>query len=526
MKGGLSRIFARSISVRRNIFANLAGNTVTALTTIICAPIYIHLLGIESYGLIGVYLTLQTLSIFLDMGFSTAINREIARLSVEPDKAQTMRDLTHSLEVIYWLFGAVIFVGLAFLAPVIANNWLHFTTLNPSVGEQAIRMAGLAIGLRWPLTLYSGGLMGLQRQVSLNWILTLSGVVQSFGAAAALWLVEPTITVFFIWQIIMAAVPSIWARWSLWNCLPAGNGPGKFSPDVLLSVWRFTTGAAALSVTAMLLNQVDKVVLSKMVSLETFGYYNLAGVAANAIYRLVGPVFSAVFPFFSGLVNANDVKRLAQSYHRACAVVSVLIGPAAALGTLFSGTILLIWTRNASTAVATHVIMSLLVAGSAFNAVIYIPYAMQLAYGWTTLGVSMNLLGLVGAATLLPVMISSHGATGAAAAKLIISGVIFAISPYIMHCRVLQEERRRWYLADVAKPFVVAFALTGLATLVPIQNQSRVIIGVFLAGVFVVTSAVTAIAEGEVRTVALSYLGNRFGFPKSIVRESPVPVNR
>jgi hypothetical protein len=95
-----------------------------------------------------------------------------------------------------------------------------------------------------------------------------------------------------------------------------------------------------------------------------------------------------------------------------------------------------------------------------------------------------------------------------------------------MHRRVLPGERRRWYVADVAKPFLVAFALTGLASLVPIQNQSRVIAGAFLAGVFVVTSAVTAIAEGEVRAVILSFFGSRFGLQKSMVRETPVPVNR
>ena len=104
----------------------------------------------------------------------------------------------------------------------------------------------------------------------------------------------------------------------------------------------------------MMFNQVDRVVLSKMVSLENFGYYNLAGIAAGAIYRLVLPIFTALFPLFSSLLAANDLKRLTQSYHRGCELASVLIWPATAVGVLFSRPILLAWTRNAATADATR----------------------------------------------------------------------------------------------------------------------------------------------------------------------------
>jgi len=491
-------LLTRFSPVRQNIVANLAGNGATAIATLLCTPIYVRLLGIESYGLIGVYMTLQTLSIFLDMGLGTTINREIARLSVGQDSSQEMRNLVRTLEVVYWLFGAVICVGIVALAPLVVNNWLHLDRITPSEGTQAIRLAGLAIGLRWPLTLYSGGMMGLQRQVSLNGILGASAIVQSVGAVIVLRVIGPTISVFFVWQIVMAIVPSIWARQSLLRCLPVALDRAVFTPSAIWSLWRFTAGAGAFTLTSMLLNQVDKLALSKMASLESFGYYNLAGVAANAIYRLVGPVFSALFPLFSGLVNGNELKRLTSSYHKGCELVSLLIFPATAVGVVFSESILLVWTRNAQTSMATHTTMSFLVAGSAVNALIYVPYALQLAYGWTTLGVYMNVFGLVSAGAFLPFTISHYGASGAAAVKLLVSCVVFAVGPCVMHRRILRGETWRWYVSDVAKPFAVSFAVAlacaGVAEGFKMGNRPQWFEVVFLLAVFLLTSVSTILA--------------------------------
>ena len=56
------------------------------------------------------------------------------------------------------------------------------------------------------------------------------------------------------------------------------------------------SGIAVLSV---ILTQMDKVILSRMLPLETFGYYSLAGaVAMKALGYLVLPVFNSVYPMF------------------------------------------------------------------------------------------------------------------------------------------------------------------------------------------------------------------------------------
>jgi len=53
-------------------------------------PLYIKYLGIEAYGLIGVFAILQAWLRLLDMGMKPAINREMARFTGGAHNAQSI----------------------------------------------------------------------------------------------------------------------------------------------------------------------------------------------------------------------------------------------------------------------------------------------------------------------------------------------------------------------------------------------------------------------------------------------------
>ena len=87
--------------LKKNIAANIGGNIWTGLMGLVFVPLYIHFLGIEAYGLIGIFATLLALFGLLDMGLSGTLNREMARLAVREGNAQEMRDLVRTLEIPY-----------------------------------------------------------------------------------------------------------------------------------------------------------------------------------------------------------------------------------------------------------------------------------------------------------------------------------------------------------------------------------------------------------------------------------------
>jgi hypothetical protein len=57
----------------------------------------------------------------------------------------------------------------------------------------------------------------------------------------------------------------------LWRLLPEGHGAAAFRFDRLRSVHRFAAGMVGIGILATPLTQADKIVLSKVLSLENFG---------------------------------------------------------------------------------------------------------------------------------------------------------------------------------------------------------------------------------------------------------------
>ncbi len=66
-------------TLKANLFANFIGQGVYSSMAILFVPIYVGLLGIESYGLIGFYTLLQITSGILEMAVVPSVAREMAR---------------------------------------------------------------------------------------------------------------------------------------------------------------------------------------------------------------------------------------------------------------------------------------------------------------------------------------------------------------------------------------------------------------------------------------------------------------
>lgn len=495
--------------LKRNIVANLVGRAWTAVLGLAFVPLYIRFLGMEAYGLIGFYATLLAVFSLLDMGLSTTLNREMARRSVEKDGAQDMRDMTRTLEMVYWVLALVIACSVALLSAVIAERWIKASELPPSTIRAALIAMGIAMALQFPFALYQGGLLGLQRQVLLNGILVTMATLRGGGAVLVLWLVSPTIQAYFAWQIAVSAMQLAVSAWFLWRSLPRGTGRARFSRGLLAEVWRFAAGIAGISASAVLLTQLDKVILSKILPLEMYGYYALAATVAGSLMLIATPIFTALFPRFSQLVALRDDAGLAQLYHSASQVMSVVLLPAAAVLVFFAPELLLAWTRDLKVTGNTHVLVSVLVTGSALNGLVTVPYALQLAHGWTRLGLCVNAAAVVVLTPAIVLMASRYGAVGAAWVWVALNTGYLLVMVQIMHRRLLKAEKLRWYCRDVGMPLVAALVCAGAGRwLVPAHLPLAHALA-SIAGIAAVAAVAAALAASEARGWLLGRLGMR-----------------
>jgi O-antigen/teichoic acid export membrane protein len=486
--------------LKKNIVANFAGSIWQTLMGLIFIPFYIKFMGIESWGLIGFFATLQVMFGLLDMGLSSTLNREMARLSALRHKEQEMRNLVRTLEVIYWGVAVIIGIVVVSLSPFIAHQWINAGQLSPTTIKQTLLIMGFAIALQMPIGFYSGGLMGLQKQVLLNVITIIISTLRGGGAVLILWLVSPTIQAFFLWQILVSAINTFLLAISLWHALPPEEKKAIFQKQLLKGIWRFAAGMSGISILAVILTQMDKVILSKMLSLETFGYYSLASMIAMSLNRLSGSVFLGIYPRFTQLVSIKDEERLIRLYHQSSQLMSVLILPVAVIIALFSYEIIFLWTRNAATAENSHLLVSILICGTAINGLMNIPYALQLAFSWTRLSFYKTLIAVILLVPLIIYMTTHYGTIGAASVWLVLNIGMFFFEIPIMHQRILRREKWRWYWQDVCVPLVVCFLISGLGRLLMNRPMSQFITALYLIIISVLTLAIAAITTSITRT--------------------------
>ena len=86
----------------KNIIANFTGSAWSALMGLVFIPMYISFMGVEAYGIVGFFISIQAIFSILDLGLSQTLNKEMARLSTDPLNVKIMADTARTLELIYW----------------------------------------------------------------------------------------------------------------------------------------------------------------------------------------------------------------------------------------------------------------------------------------------------------------------------------------------------------------------------------------------------------------------------------------
>ena len=444
--------------VRVNIVANATSAAWSAVAQIVCIPIYLKIMGAEAYGLVGFYATLQMSLQIFDLGLSPTLNRELARCTASAGLPDTARDFVRTIESGYWLIGIVAAVVICLSAEWLSMHWVRPTLLPQPTVRDSLVIMGCVVALQWPLSLYQGGLIGLQRQVLLNVIKVVAVTASTVGSIFVLKFVSPTITAFFLWQMVVSACNVVAVVLALWLALPKGTRAPRFDFKLLHDVMPFARGMAGIALFSLVLTQTDKVLLSKLLSLEDFGYYVLAGTVAGALQLCIGPIFTAVFPRLTALVATGDSSGVRRLYHLGSQAMAFALAPLLIVLGGFSTEIIRIWTGNEAAAIHAGAVAPLLVVGTALNGVLHMPHALRLAYGWTRLDLAIGLTMLV---LLVPSIIFSaqqFGGVGTATAWVLLNIAALFITVPLTHRRLLPDDKRSWILVDTLAPWAAAAA--------------------------------------------------------------------
>lgn len=446
------------MSLRTNILANYFGQGWTALMNIAFVPAYISYLGIEAYGLIGFFVALQTCLSFLDMGMTPTLNRETALYTSGTRSAEYLGNLLRTIEVMCFSIGALIALTVHFASDGIAGSWIRPNLLSSATVSKSVAVMGLILALRLCEGIYRGALLGLQKQVSFNVLSAAFATLRYGGVLAVLAWISPTIYAFFVWQVLVSIGSLIVLAIAVYRGLPPSVVHSRFSQESLRRIWRFAGGMMGIAVLSLLLTQLDKLLLSRLVDLKAFGYYTLAAMVAATIYMVIAPITQAVYPRLVEMHAAGKQTDLVSLYHHSAQFVTVITAPVVVLLSLHAESVVFVWSGDMELARHVGPVLAILSIGAFLNGLMHIPYQLQLSHGWVSFALRVNIIAVICMVPAIIWSVSRYGTLGAAYCWLALNAGYALIGVQFMHRRLLTHEKWRWYFYDVLLPIVGAFA--------------------------------------------------------------------
>src|SRR6185437_1738606 len=182
--------------------------------------------------------------------------------------------------------------------------------------ERALQVGAIYLASRWPVVLYAGVISGSQRMDVLNTVKIGAVTVRLVGGIIVL-IVWPQLTFFLWWlgisSIIEVAAYLVAAR----RVMPDADWRPGLSLEALRTVWSFSLQMAALALLSMVLTQVDRLMISKMLPLKELGYYSLAYTAATGISLVISSVSTALMPSFAAAHEAGEREPMLVRYEAA-----------------------------------------------------------------------------------------------------------------------------------------------------------------------------------------------------------------
>ncbi|HZQ48292.1 MAG TPA: oligosaccharide flippase family protein [Verrucomicrobiae bacterium] len=447
-------------SLKIPLAINFAGRFLSGLASFLATPLYLRWMGAEAYGLVGFYLLLQAGLGFFSAGLTNAANREIAAQEQAGERQIAAKLIGFKRAA--WLLGALTGLILIAASGWLATRWLRLDHINAVTASKAIRLMSGLIALQLPLDFYAGALLGLRRYLKANLVLAGTAMARAAAAIFALACVSTTIEAFFWSQLAASIVIIFICELDLRTVTTAEkDSHGKLPWASLRESFRFSAGMTAIAFTGMILSQADRIVISRALKLDEFGFYSLAMTLANMLYFLIGPVQTTYYPEFSRHTAPEQRGQLAMLYHQGCQRMAVLVMPAGAMLVFFARDILALWTSRPDFAERTAPVVMFLVGARLIGCMISLPYTLQFAHGWTALVLTCNLAAIVIFIPVIYLLALQFGPVGAAAGYFLLSLPFLGVIIWRMHRRLLPGEAGSWFWHDTSLPVLLAMAAAG-----------------------------------------------------------------
>ncbi len=479
------------------------------LLSFLLTPVYIKIIGIESFAIVGLTFSIQAIFLFMDFGFGAATTIEASQLLAQK-KQKDLSSLFRTGEIVYWAVAVFLFAVFICSSNVVTALWLSRVPTELFDLQSIIPLMGGVILSQWPTLFYNGALLGLQRQDLVNRLNLIVATIKGALTLAFLIYISPTIESFLIANLIAGLLHSLGAALFLRKFSQEDLPASGFDLKMFSRIAKKSLKLSALGALNIILIHIDKVILSRCLDLKLFGYYSFCWILIYGMYGFCGILTTFFGPRFSYLNALNEEKKLTEAYHQGCQWMSVLTISATLFFIFFSREILFFWTRDPALVENTYLVASLLVGGSCLSALSYIPQCFQIAKHWTAFTISIQAGSILVWVGLLVVLVNYFGVLGAGLGWAALHLVFLLVYSSVMHRRLLIGEKRRWIVEDLLKPFAGAFSMCSLCW-ITFSHFMQGFLGILLLFLIAVATIVASgFMASSIRPTMVEFIKRRF----------------
>jgi O-antigen/teichoic acid export membrane protein len=443
----------------KNIIYNFIGQGLLLILGFVAVKYIFKQLGEDALGIIYFTVMLNSLaSVVLEMGICATTVREVAGCFEE--EPAYISELIRTFSLFFWSAYVLISFAVYVLAPVMVEKWINLTTMDAATAIYVLRILGITSLVALPKSLYVSLFRGLQRMEFNNIIDVVTSGLQQFGIILILALGGNLFKVVYWFAACYLLRILIYLVCSAHFFSPRALVPG-YSLAVVKRNIGYSLKMMSLSFLLAIHKQADKVIVSKLLSIGTFGYYSFAYSSVSRGALVTGAIAQAAFPYFSALSQKGDRNRLITQYHKLQDLLCFATVPLFA-AIPFASLPLFSYLFNEQVARMLLLPITLLCVSFYMNGTLRMASTFTVSTGKPEIVVKLNSFALFILLPITIVLIYQFGLTGAALSWVFyyIFAYVYAVPRICVECLKIPTEK--WYL-QVLRIFLLICFTYGLA---------------------------------------------------------------
>lgn len=357
--------------MNKSLFIIYIGRIYSAIISIVFVPLVLSLIGAEAYGLVGLFIVLQSCLMIFDAGIGGVLTRQVLLSSHNYDSFIEFIQLYKKV----LLFFAIIALTLALLGGIFSTEitevWIT-SELSAQLVSNCLVIMFLIIASRYFQGPLRSVLLGKEKHVLLTFIDVMTATISTPIACVVLMNGSGNVIDYFYVQLIASFLRLICLSVFTINTIKATSITLMETPKKAMnkvnttfsSLLKFGFQLSALSILWIIATQSDKLVLTKVMSLAEYSYYSIAISLVGVVAIISGPVTQFLLPRLTRLHSQGELNGFADIFEKSFSYLATILVPLCLFMFVDGQKLVYVWTNDVQTSLDVQIYLPWLFTGT------------------------------------------------------------------------------------------------------------------------------------------------------------------